>query len=229
MRTAVVVLLSAATLVRARGARGEDPLFGPTVASTPRASASGAPSGFSEVVSDVVDDVEDRMIRTVRPGYDPRALRGGPARRDIITHFEDRPLHFFRGLQVRRSGMADYVLGPALPVDLVSGVMPGTLLAFRLGAEAGSLGGYAIAGGGTFTAFEHGLPGRDSAFVSVSTRSAPKPTKPYGAELRMFRAILLAAELDWGRLAIGRDGATVTVPDPTETVRTAVFALRVEY
>lgn len=213
------------SLSRPRLARADDPLLGPSTHATPRARWQPR-----SVFTEVIEDVEDRLVNTRRPGM-PEMIgppRTAVVRRDVLTRIDDRPLRFLRGVQVRRSGGADQVLGPALPVDLVSGVLAGTLLAFRVGLEGGLIGAYGIAGGGTFTTFHHGAGRRDDPIV-ITTRSSPYGFVGLGAELRVHRTLLVAAELDWGRLATGSAEERLMAPAPTETVRTAVFALRVDY
>lgn len=128
-------------------------------------------------------------------------------RREVPT--EERPLSWFPGIQLRRGASADQVLGPSLPVDRVNGVLPGTILAMRLGLTGAVLGGYGICGGGTFTVYretERGVLAASSAYGFVGV----------GAKLQLHRTTLLAAELDWGQLSIG-------------LVQTAVVAMRIAY
>lgn len=206
--------------VTATSARADDMLLRPATGGLPTTTWEPH-TGFSEVV----EDVEERLMHIRRPGEpELRPL----TRRDVITRIDDRPLHFFRGVQVRHGASADRVLGPASPVDRVSGVLPGTLLAFRVGAEGGLLGGYTIGGAGTFTAYQHGTPHGDGEPIQVTTRSVPYGFVGVGAQLRLHRTALFAAEIDWGRIAVGR-GDRVLSPDPTDVVRTAVFALLFEY
>lgn len=215
LRFSVALLVASA-----RSARADDMLLRPATGGVP--SPSWAPHA---ALSEVVEDVEERLVHSVHPGESPRPQ---VTRRDVITRIDDRPLHFFRGVQVRHGASADHVLGPASPVDRVSGVLPGTLLAFRVGAEGGLLGAYTIAGAGTFTAYRHGTPRGDGEPIQVTTRSVPYGFVGVGAQLRLHRTALFAAEVDWGRIAVGRSDRVLS-PDPTDVVRTAVFALLFEY
>ncbi|MBI2393134.1 MAG: hypothetical protein HYV09_26350 [Deltaproteobacteria bacterium] len=234
MRRAVVGSTFVAAVVVAASSRAHDPYFGPS------AYPGATPVGGSRVLVDAVEDFEQRFVHADRPGVrgieQPLARPSGrlpsTVRRDVFTRLDDHTLRLFHGLQVRRSGAADHVIGPGLPVDLVTGVLPGRLLALRLGAALGAVGAYAIVGGGTFTSYRHRAPQGDAEATVVTTGSSGFGFVGVGAEVRLppsVGALVLAAEFDWGRVAERRGNGRLVAPDPAETVSTAVCALRVEY
>lgn len=215
-----------AVAVVATASHARDPYFGPS------AYPGATPVGGSRVLVDAVEEIERRFVRSDRPGVRGVGLPPpGPAvvRRDLVTRLDDRTLRLFHGLQLRRSGAADHVIGPGLPVDLVTGVLPGRLLAFRLGAALGPVGAYGIVGGGTFTSYRHHAPQSDADPMLVTTGSSGFGFVGLGAELRLHRAVVVAAEVDWGRVAERRDHGRLVAPDPAETVSTAVCAVRIDY
>jgi hypothetical protein len=182
---------------------------------------------------EAVVDLQKKLISVDRPGL-PMPLN---APRNVDKHEilprdvgeEERPFRLFRDLQVRRSGSAAHIVGTGMPVDVVSGVLPGTLLAMRVGAESHGFGLYSIAGGGTFTAFQHVIPRRDIDPMQVETRSVPFAFFGLGSEVRLYRAVVIAGEMNWGNVIIGRSTDRVVAPAADETVRSAALALRVDY
>ncbi len=183
-------------------------------------------------VDEALQGLERRLVTVDRPGVpvavnEPRNVD----KRELLPRGpgEERPFRLFRDLQVRRSGSAAHIVGAGVPVDIVSGVLPGTLLAMRVGGEARGLGLYAIAGGGTFTAFQHILPRRDVDPLQVETRSVPYGFLGLGAELGLYRALFVAGEINWGSALVGRSPDRVVTPAADETVRSAALALRVVY
>lgn len=192
-------------------------------------AAPGRASTFVEALS----GLEKRLVTVDRPGLpiaanEPRNVD----KRELLPRApdeEERPFRLFRDLQVRRSGSAAHIVGAGLPVDIVSGVLPGTLLATRLGVEARGLGLYGIAGGGTFTAFHHVIPRRDVDPLQVETRSVPFGFLGLGAELRFYRAVSVAGEINWGRVLVGHADDRVVEPAADEAVQSAALALRIVY
>lgn len=181
---------------------------------------------------DYVQDLQARLTSTHRPGM-PMPVN---APRTIDkAEFRARPpadeygLRFFRDLQVRRSGSASYLVGAGLPVDAVSGSLPGTLLGVRFGAALRSFGAYGVLGGGSFTTYRHLIPRTDYEPMQVATQSSPFAFFGIGLELRLYRSAVLAAEANWGNVIASRSSDVVLAPAPTDTVRSAVAALRFNY
>lgn len=182
---------------------------------------------------EAVVDLQKKLVTVDRPGLpmpanDPR----NTAKQELLGRAPgeaQRPIRLFRDLQVRRSGSAAHIVGAGLPVDVVSGVLPGTLLAMRVGAESRGIGLYSIAGGGTFTAFQHVIPRRDVDPLQVETRSVPFVFLGLGSDLRLYRALTVAGEINWGNVLVGRTSDRVVAPASDETVRSGALALRVDY
>lgn len=191
------------------------------------------PASASTFFEETLEGLEQRLIAVPRPGLPipanaPRVVD----RREILPAEpgeRERRFHLFRDLQVRRSGAASHLVGSGSPVDYVSGVLPGTLLAMRVGGEGGGLGVYGILGAGTFTTYRHAIPQRDADPLQVETASTPFAFLGFGAEVRLYRALMLAGEMSWGSVIARSDGQRVVLPVPGDTVRTAALALRVVY
>jgi hypothetical protein len=181
---------------------------------------------------DTVADLQMRLLSVHRPGM---PLPVNSPRTIDKSEFRPRPpadeygLRFFRDLQIRRSGSASYLVGNGLPVDAVTGSLPGTLLAVRFGAELRKLGIYGVLGGGSFTTFRHLIPRRDFEPVQVATESAPFAFFGIGLEFRLYRSAVLAAETNWGNVIATHSSERVLAPGPTDTVRSTVAALRFTY
>jgi len=193
--------------------------------------AVAAPARAS-TFDDTLIDMQARLMSVNRPGL-PMPVN---APRTIDkAEFRARPpadqygLRFFRDLQVRRSGSASYVVGEGLPVDSVTGSLPGTLLAVRFGAALRRFGAYGVLGGGTFTTYRHLIPRRDFEPVQVSAQSSPFAFFGIGLELHLYRSAVLAAEANWGNVIASHSSDVILAPAPTETVRSAVAALRFNY
>jgi hypothetical protein len=138
----------------------------------------------------------------------------------------DEDLRAIRGVQVRRQWSCTRLVGDGLPVDAVTGTLPGALVAARLGLAARGLGAYALFGGGTFTVYEHAPAG---ARIDATASSRPLGFLGLGGEVRLMRSVLLAGEVSYGRLLFVDASEVPVAPDPTRSVRTAVAALRFEY
>lgn len=191
-----------------------------------------APVRASTVFDDTLQDVQTRLLNTHRPGM-PLPVNS-PRTIDKVEYRARPPadeygLRFFRDLQVRRSGSASYVVGSGLPVDAVTGSLPGTLLAVRFGAGLRGLGVYGVLGGGTFTTYRHLIPKRELEPVQVATESSPFAFFGFGLELRLYRSVVFAAEASWGNVIASHGPERVLAPAPTDTVRSAVAALRFQY
>jgi hypothetical protein len=111
----------------------------------------------------------------------------------------------------------------------VTGVLPGTLVATRLGLEGRFLGLYGVFGAGTFTTYRHIMPRRAAEPIGVMTGSTPFGFFGFGAELHLYGAIALAGEVNWGGLFARNPDNQIMAPAPTETISTAVAALRIAY
>jgi hypothetical protein len=191
-----------------------------------------APARASTLLDDAVADVESRLLSSYRPGM-PMPVNS-PRTIDKVEYRARPPadeygLRFFRDLQVRRSGSASYFIGDGLPVDAVTGSLPGTLLAVRFGAGLRSLGIYGVLGAGTFTTYRHLIPRRDFEPVQVATESSPFAFVGVGFELHLYREVVVAAEANWGTVIASHGPDRVLTPAPAETVSSAVGALRVRY
>lgn len=196
------------------------------------ATLAVAPARASTVFDDTIQDVQSRLLNSYRPGM-PIPINS-PRTIDKVEYRARPPadeygLRFFRDLQVRRSGSASYVVGNGLPVDAVTGSLPGTLLAVRFGAGLRGLGVYGVLGGGTFTTYRHLIPQRDFEPVQVATESSPFAFFGLGLELHLYRAVVFAAEANWGNVITTHGPDRVLAPAPTDTVRSAVAALRFQY
>lgn len=179
-----------------------------------------------------MQEIQRKLLSVDRPGLPlPNNQPRLTDRSELLAPLpnEERRFRLFQDLQVRRGGSASQVVGSGLPVDMVSGVLPGTLLAMRVGGETDRFGAYFILGGGTFTTYRHAIPRRDVDPVLVDTRSTPFGFAGFGAELRIYRAMMLAGEVNWGNILDHRDGERLMAPDPGDTVRSAALALRVDY
>jgi hypothetical protein len=199
------------------------------IAITAMTTARAQASGFDETMQ----DVQRQLLSVDRPGLplpnnEPRLSD----RREILAREPGEPerrLRLFRDLQVRRGSTAAQLMGSGLPVDVVSGVLPGTLMAMRVGGEARGVGGYFIFGGGSFTTYRHTIPRRDVDPLLVDTRSMAFGFLGFGTELRLYRELVLAGEVNWGNILDQRDADRIIAPGPGNTVRSAAIALRVDY
>ena len=203
-----------------------------TAAVIAMASALVVAPARASTFDEAMQDLQGRLLSTNRPGL-PMPINS-PRTIDKVEVTARPPadeygLRFFRDLQVRRSGSALYVVGNGLPVDAVSGSLPGTLLAMRFGAALRRLGVYGVLGGGTFTTYRHLIPRRDFEPVQVATESSPFAFFGVGLELHLYRSAVLATEANWGNVIASQSTDRILAPGPRDTVASAVAALRFEY
>lgn len=180
-----------------------------------------------------MQEIQRKLTSVDRPGL---ALPNNEPRQGTRSEIlpaaageEERRLRLFQDLQVRRGGAAAQVVGSGLPIDMVSGVLPGTLLAMRVGGQTKSVGGYLIFGGGTFTTYRHAIPRRDVDPVIVNTHATPFGFIGIGTELHLYRGVLLGGEVNMGNILDRNGGERLIAPDPSDRVRSAAVTLRVDY
>jgi hypothetical protein len=199
------------------------------IATTAVMVPSRARASFFE---ETMQEVQRKLNSVDRPGMplpnnEPRLTD----RKELLAPppGEERRFRLFQDLQVRRGGTASQVLGSGLPIDMVSGVLPGTLVGVRIGGETDHGAAYFIAGGGTFTTYRHAIPSRDVDPIIVDTRNTPFAFLGVGAELHLYRALYIAGEVNWGNILDRRDGQRIMAPDPRDTVRSTAVTLRINY
>jgi hypothetical protein len=135
----------------------------------------------------------------------------------------------FSSMQLRSTGSSTQVSGDTLPVDGQMGVLCGSLLAVRVGAQYAGLGAYGIVGGGTWTVYRHRLPTNDRGIIEVDSIRAGYGFVGLGGEWQLYKTLVVAAEVDLGGLALATEDDVVMAPSPTRTVRSAVAGLRFAY
>jgi hypothetical protein len=160
-----------------------------------------------------------------------RFLGREPEKKVVVVDGEITPekVEVFSAMQLRTTGSSTLVSGESLPVDSQMGMLCGSLLAWRLGAQYRGLGAYGIVGGGTWTVYRHRVPTTGAGLLQVDSVRAGYGFVGVGGEWQLYRSLVLAAEVDLGGLALQSEDDVVMAPSPTRTVRSAVAGLRFTY